>query len=156
MIGGRLLAWLAQHPTAAVVMLLCILTALSAFLVSFFSGPTSDGSPDAPGAQVTPYTLPAPTQHPPKARVDSAHKALHALGRACKTPLAQRDPETVRRPLGLIEIFATDFPSGGFRIDDESGTTLTLLIVVWDELKTCDPSLVPAVEELIPAEYRGD
>lgn len=155
MIGGRLVVWLARHPMAAVFVLLGVIVALTASLASLFSGPSSDAPPVGTDAEVAPYTLPPPTEHPPKNRVDAAHKALHALDRACKTPIAQRDPEAVRRPLDLMEAFATDFPSGGFRIDDEPGTTLALLIVVWDALKACDPSLVPEVEELIPAEYRG-
>ena len=68
--------------------------------------------------------------------------------------MATRAP-ALRRPLNRIERFAVDYPSGGFRIDDEPGTTLTLLVVVWNELKSCEPSLVAEVEILIPAEYRG-
>ncbi|NGZ99548.1 hypothetical protein G5V59_01750 [Nocardioides sp. W3-2-3] len=150
------MVWLARHPTAAVFVLLGVIAAFSASLVWLLSGSSSDAPGVRSDAQDAPYTLPTPTQHPPKNRVDAAHKALHALGRACKTPVARRDPEAVRRPLDLMEAFATDFPSGGFRIDDEPGTTLALLTVVWNELKTCDPSLVPEVEELIPAEYRGE
>ena len=156
MIVDRPVAWLVRHPVATVLLALGVVAAVSAALVSLATGP-SDGVPaGTPSAEVSPYTLPRPTQHPPQARVDSAHAALHALGRACRTPRAQRDPQTVRRPLDQVEAFADDFPSGGFRIDDEPGTTLALLFVVWDELKTCDPSVAPEIERRLPADYRSD
>ncbi|NHA01289.1 hypothetical protein G5V59_19420 [Nocardioides sp. W3-2-3] len=82
---------------------------------------------------MAPYTLPKPTQKPPRDRVEAAHKALHALGRACKVPAAEQGQDAVRRPLNELETFAQDFPAGGFRIDDEPGTTLALMIVVWDQ-----------------------
>lgn len=154
-IGGRPAVWLRRHPAAAVLLALGVIAAAGAALVSLFYVPSDGSPPSTPGAGVSPYTLPTPTQHPPRARVDSVHRALHALGRACQTPVQQRDPRTVRRPLDLIEAFAMDFPAGGFRVDDEPGTTLSLLFVVWDELKSCDPSLAPEVEKLIPSDYRG-
>ena len=41
-------------------------------------------------------------------------------------------------------------------MDDEQGFALAFLVVVCNELKSCDPSYVPAVERLIPAPYRGN
>jgi len=98
--------------------------------------------------------LPKPTQFPPRERVDQAHQALHAMARACKQPVAKRDADAVRRPVATMEKFARDFPRGGFSIDDESGSTLALLIVLRSELQECEPSLLPSVEALIPEEYR--
>jgi hypothetical protein len=53
-----------------------------------------------------------------------------------------------------MERFARDYPGGGFTIDDEPGTTLSLLVVLRYELQGCDPSLVPGVEELLPESFR--
>lgn len=151
--------WLARHPMVAVIALLAVLGALMATGAQLLARPTppSDAPPTASTseAEVAPYTLPTPTQHPPQHRVDEAHKALHALGRACEAPMLSRKPEQIRAPLDLIEGFATDYPSGGFSMDDEPGSTLALLVVVWDELKNCDPAYVPEVERLFPAKYRG-
>ena len=98
--------------------------------------------------------LPEPTEFPPRARVDQAHRALHGMGRACKQPMAAREPEAVRRPVAIMEQFARDFPRGRFTIDDEPGTTLALLIVLRSDLQECEPSLLASVEALIPEQYR--
>lgn len=151
-----LLVWLARRPMIAVVAALGVLGILAVSVLALYSRATTDAAPPpSPDAQVAPATLPSPTQHPPRGRVETAHQALHALGRGCETPLAQRKPRAVSEPLKVIETFATDFPGGGFTVDDESGTTLALLLVVWNQLKTCEPSLVPQIERLIPAQYRG-
>ena len=58
-------------------------------------------------------------------------------------------------PLDVIERFAADYPSGGFKLDDEPGSTLALMVVVWHELRPCAPANVPEIERLLPAKYRG-
>ncbi|MFC5175123.1 hypothetical protein [Nocardioides taihuensis] len=98
--------------------------------------------------------LPTPTQSPPQARVDAAHRALHATSRACRQPLATRGSASVRRPVEVMEQFARDYPNGGFTIDDEPATTLSLLVVLRYELQNCEPILVPGVEELLPGQFR--
>lgn len=50
-----------------------------------------------------------------------------------------------------MEQFARDYPNGGFAIDDEPGTTLSLQVVLRFELQSCEPTLVPSLEELIPS-----
>lgn len=155
MIGGRLAIWLTRHPMVAVIVVLVVigvLTATGAELLARHGAPTGGMTSDA---GVAPYGLPKPTQHPPRQRVDEAYKALHALGRACETPMLSRKPDQIRAPLDVIEEFATDYPNGGFSMDDEPGSTLALLVVVWDALKSCDPAYVPEVERLFPAKYRG-
>lgn len=98
--------------------------------------------------------LPTPTQFPPRERVEAAHGALHAMGRACKQPIGTRDRAAVVRPVEVMEQFARDYPNGGFTIDDEPGTTLSLLVVLRYELQGCDPTLVPKVEKLLPERFR--
>lgn len=119
------------------------------------------GAQGSPAAQstvseggVAPSVPPEPSQDAPQARVDQAHRALHALGRACRKPIAVRDPDAVSRPTGVIVAFARDHPGSGFRIDGEPGSTLTLLIVVRNVLESCDPMLVPKVDAFIPRAYR--
>lgn len=118
---------------------------------------TSDSRSDRPvlaEGGVAPSVLPEPTQFPPEDRVVQAHRALHAMGRACKQPRATRGPVAVRRPLAVMQEFARDYPRGGFRIDGEAGSTLALLIVLRFDLQECEPSLLPSVEALIPTQYR--
>lgn len=87
--------------------------------------------------------------------MEEAHRALHAMGRACRKRAADRDPKTVAGPARVMIHFARDYPRGGFTIDDEPGTTLSLLFVLRHELQKCDPSLVAGAEALLPERFRG-
>lgn len=106
------------------------------------------------GSRVAASILPASPQTPPRGRVVQVHQSLHGLHNACRLPAAARDRDVVRRDLAVFESFAEDFPRGGFTIDDESGSTLALLIAVRAELEWCEPVLLPRVESLIPPRYR--
>ena len=151
----RILVWLTGHPMSAVFLALALLGGTAWGIAYAFSErePRSE-RPVMAESGVAPSLLPKPTQFPPRSRVDQTHRALHAMGRACKQPVTTREPDAVRRPVGVMEEFARDYPNGGFRIDDEPGSTLALLIVLRSELQDCEPSLLPSVEALIPEEYR--
>ena len=151
----RVFLWLTRHPMSAVLLALALLGGSAWGIADAFSA--REPRPEQPviaESGVAPSVLPKPTQVPPRARVDQAHRALHAMGRACKQPMAAREPDAVRRPVARMMQFARDFPRGGFTIDDEPGSTLALLIVLRSELQGCEPSLLPSVEALIPEEYR--
>lgn len=154
---GRVFVWLIRHPMLAVVIALSALAIVAFGLAGARSGRGDDPAPDRP-VTVVPGTaqsrLPKPTQFPPKPRVEEMHRALHAMGRACKTPISRRDPATVSRPVELMERFARDYADGGFTIDGEAGSTLSLLVVLRYELQDCDPSMVPGVEKLLPERFR--
>jgi hypothetical protein len=60
----------------------------------------------------------------------------------------------VLRALRAIKRFVADHPNARFPIDDETGSTLSLLFVFRDELLTCAPSLVEGIASLIPGRYR--
>lgn len=152
---SRLFVWLLRHPMAAVVVLLVAIAVFATAGAQLLTRPSSPKVSSTREVEVAPYTLPTPTQYPPQRRVDAAHKALHELGRACETSTGGRRSQRIRAQVDVIEGFATDFPSGGFLMDDESASSLALLVVVWDELKSCDPDYVPQIERLIPVEYRG-
>lgn len=151
----RIVVWLAGHPMSAVFLALALFGGTAWGIAYAFSEREQRSErPVMAESGVAPSVLPKPTQFPPQERVDQAHRALHAMGRACKQSAAARDPDAVRRPVATMEEFARDFPRGGFTIDDESGSTLALLIVLRSELQDCEPPLVPSVEGLIPEEYR--
>ncbi|NYI77062.1 hypothetical protein BJ988_001710 [Nocardioides panzhihuensis] len=65
-----------------------------------------------------------------------------------------REHGAVSQPVAVIVAFARDYPGGGFTIDDEPGSTLTLLLVVRNELEACDPTQIPQLDEFIPQAYR--
>ena len=151
----RVVVWLAGHPMSAVFVALALLGGTAWGIAYAFSErePRSE-RPDFAESGVAASVLPEPTQFPPRARVEQVHRALHTMGRACKQSEATREPDAVRRPVAVMEEFARDYPTGGFRIDDEPGSTLSLLVVLRSELQACEPSLLPSVEALIPDEYR--
>ncbi len=152
---ARGVAWLVRHPMAAVIALLVATTAIALFAsraVRPDGAQQPTGSP--PRIGVAPSLLPEPTQTPPAGRVEAVHRSLHATGRACRIASADREPGAVRRPVTVMLQFARDYPGAGFRIDDESGSTLSLLVVLRYDLGTCHPALVPAVEALLPEELR--
>ena len=149
----RTIPWLIRHPMAMVFLLLALFGGAVWGLAQALAPRSTP--PERPGtveSGVAPSRLPEPTEFPPRQRVDEAHQALHAVGRACKKPTAAGD--AVRRAVAVMEKFARDYPNGGFTIDDEAGTTLALLIVLRSELEECDPTMLPSIEELIPEEYR--
>ena len=151
----RIVVWLAGHPMMAVFLALVLLGGTSWGIAYAFSA--REPRPERPvmaESGVAPSVLPKPTQFAPRARVNQAHRAFHAMGRACQQPVAAREPYAVRRPVAIMEQFARDFPRAGFTIDVEPGSTLALLIVLRSELQQCEPSLLPSVEVLIPREYR--
>lgn len=151
----RVVVWLCGHPMSAVFLVLALLGGTSWGIAYAFSErePRSE-RPVMAESGVASSVLPEPTQFPPRAPVDQVHRALHAVGRACKQPLAARESDAVGRPVAVLEGFAREYPNGGFRIDEEPGSTLALLIVLRSELQECEPSLLPGVEALIPEEYR--
>lgn len=155
-VRARIILWLLRHPMTAVFVALAIFAGTGFGLAGMFAGGRTDPAATRPVVVggTAESTLPVPTQFPPKARVEEAHRALHAMGRACEKPSSTRDPAAVRQPVEVMERFARDFPNGGFTIDDEPGSTLSLLVVLRYELQNCDPTLVPSVEELLPTRFR--
>lgn len=150
-----LVVWLAGHPMAVVVASLALLGVVGMSLASLLRTPDSS-TPMGASAMVARSVLPSPSSSPPVERVEQAHRALHALGRACETSGAKRRPGVLPHTVRVIERFAVDYPNGGFAMDDESGTTLALLVVVRFELQGCEPSLARRIEALIPDQYRGE
>lgn len=153
--GSAVVPWLARRPMVALLVALAVPTVIALVLAAALNNDSAPAEPETPAQEgVAEATLPEPTQFPPQSRVAATHRALHALGRACKQPLAIREPASVRRPVVVMEKFARDYPDGGFTMDDEPGSTLSLLIVLRYELQDCAPSLVPGVEGLIPRQFR--
>lgn len=169
MIRARVARFLVRHPLGAVIVLLAVLAVLAAVAYAgTIAGPVAESfggsessTPSAPapvgGALVAPDRLPAPKESLNDDEVEAPHQALHDLTRACKRPMTQGPPGTpqsVSAPLRIIEDFASRHPNAGFVVDDGSATTLTLLIVVRNELEACIPALIPRIDALIPAQYR--
>lgn len=152
---ARLVVWLLRHPMAAVALVLAAIAATGfGAVLAFAPRPAAPRPPAASMGVAAESRLPAPTEFPPPGRVAAMHRALHAMGRACQQPVRHRDPQSVLKPVAVMEQFARDYPKGGFSIDDEAGTTLSLMVVLRNELQNCDPSLVAGVEKLLPPRFR--
>ena len=119
-------------------------------LVVFAAGRPAEDRP--PATLLTP-TAERTYSRAPESEVRDVHEALHDLGDTC----AERDARSsaaVERPVSVILDFARRRPNARFEIDDESGSSLALLLVLQDELRTCAPSLLPRVQEVLPPEQR--
>ena len=93
----------------------------------------------------------------PVPEIEAVHGALHGLGTACAeapTPAGDAHARIDRHVAVLLE-FARRYPQARFPIDDESGTSLSLLLVVRQELEDCDPVHLPEVERLLPPRFRA-
>lgn len=97
--------------------------------------------------------LPQPEQTAPAAAVRPVHRALHTLGRVCKPGDDTNRTSQAEPSLAVILDFAHRYPNVRFPVHDETGTTLSLLFVARDSVRSCAPGLIPRVDRLIPSEY---
>ena len=110
---------------------------------------------DQSGAAKSPpnLTIPRPQDTAPAAAVKPVHRALHTLGRLCRRGAVDAKATQARRPVMVILAFARQYPNVTFPLDDETGTTLSLLFVARNEVTSCAPALTALVERLIPPEF---
>lgn len=92
---------------------------------------------------------------PAQAEVQPIHDALHDIAARCRPGAVADDPARVTRDTDVIRSFARRHPDVAFPIDDERGTTLSLLLVTRQALADCSPALAAAVDEELPTEYRS-
>lgn len=151
----RSVVWFERHPHVAVLGLLGVVTILALAVSSAIVALFIPAAP-VPGELDAPVVVPSPAQRPPQERVDAVHGALHALGKLCNQPEVNRGRRLLTRRFETVRKFAAQYPSGGFAIDGESGTTLGLLIVVRHELETCDPMLVRKIDAMVPPQFRAN
>lgn len=82
------------------------------------------------------------------------HKTLHDLPRLCR-PGRPDTRALTRATLALVRYYKR-FPSRRCRlqIDDESGSMLSALLVLRDELTGCSARLTKTVDEVLPTDIR--
>lgn len=97
---------------------------------------------------------PRPEEQAPKNESRRVHRALHAIGRICESGDTSERTALVRPQIETILGFARRFPDVSFPIDDETGSTVALLIVTRDGVRTCAPSLMGKVNGALPPEYQ--
>jgi len=94
--------------------------------------------------------VPHPKMQAPKIDAQRVHRELHAVGRVCPPDRTAR----VRPHVEAILEFARRYPNVSFPIDDETGTTVSLLILTRYSLRTCAPELADRVNHALPSRYQ--
>lgn len=86
--------------------------------------------------------------------VQPVHDALHDIAARCRPGTAADDPRRVAHDAAVFMSFALRYPRAEFSIDDERGTTLSLLLVARQALTDCAPGAAAQIDRLLPTEYR--
>lgn len=139
-------------PGAAwLVALLVVVVALGA--VGLITRPGTRGSGSGPADTATPSST-ASAVSPPAAEVRPVHGALHDLDARCKPGASSKVQIGLARDADRIVAFARRYPNARFPIDDETGSTLSLLLVARQSLRTCAPAAAATVDGALPPQYR--
>lgn len=140
--------------TVLVVAVISALALATVLALVLWPQPHSPQGTEAPAVIVSSPPAPSYTDVPTD-EVVQVHTALHGLGEACSVETPSRSLETVERHLSTLLAFARRYPDGAFEIDDEDATSLSLLLVLQDELRSCAPSQIPRVQALLPHRFRA-
>lgn len=135
---------------AAIAGLLLVVTVVAVLVVR------SLPAPQPPKVPSTTRSLEVSGDAPAAAEVQLVHDALHDIAARCPPEVSPDDPASVRRDAATILSFARRHPRAAFPIDDEMGTTVSLLLVTRQPLTTCAPRVAEMVNDQLPAEYRSD
>ncbi len=95
-------------------------------------------------------------RQPTKAEVEVLHRELHFLDRACRDDLTRGERQRVGRDVGGFLAFAERYPNGEFRIDGETGRTVSLLLVVREAFERCAPAAATRIDRALPEELRQE
>lgn len=87
--------------------------------------------------------------------VQPVHDALHDIAARCRPGAAADDPRRVAQDAAVMMSFARRYPQAEFPMDDERGTTLSLLLVARQALTDCAPAAAAAVDDQLPTEYQS-
>jgi hypothetical protein len=89
------------------------------------------------------------------AQAAPVHDALHDLDARCTKANAPGATHAIVRDTDVIVAFSERYPDAIFPIDDETGKTLSLLLVVRQSLRACAPELVSRLDALLPLDLRS-
>ncbi|KPC71789.1 hypothetical protein ADL35_32930 [Streptomyces sp. NRRL WC-3753] len=91
---------------------------------------------------------------PPTAQVRPVHEALHDIDAACGTNGGHSGRTSLTRDVDTVIDFSRRYPEARFPIDDETGSTLSLLLVTRQSMRDCAPALAARVDRALPPDYR--
>jgi len=96
----------------------------------------------------------APAVTPPAAQVRPVHEALHDIDATCRAKGQSGEQTSLARDADTVIAFSQRYPDARFPIDDETGTTLSLLLVTRQGLRGCAPVLAARVNQALPLDFR--
>lgn len=89
-----------------------------------------------------------------RAQTADVHHDLHVIARVCG-PGSRDRSRLVADPASTILRFARRWPDARFPIHDEVGTSVSLLMVTREALKSCAPRWSRAANLELPTQYRS-
>ncbi|MBP0456040.1 hypothetical protein [Streptomyces montanisoli] len=90
----------------------------------------------------------------PTPQVRPVHQALHDIGAKCPPDAGSSSATSLTRDVDRILAFAHAYPHARFAVDDETGSTLSLLLVTRQAMRTCAPAEAGRVNQALPVAYR--
>lgn len=91
---------------------------------------------------------------PPTAQVRPVHQALHDIDATCRAKAGDGERTSLTHNVDTIIDFSRRYPEARFPIDDEAGSTLSLLLVTRQSMRDCAPALAIRVNRVLPPDYR--
>ncbi|MEU0680133.1 MULTISPECIES: hypothetical protein [Streptomyces] len=82
------------------------------------------------------------------------HDALHTIDARCRAKGGDVEQAALTRDVDTIIDFSRRYPDARFPIDDETGRTLSLLLVTRQSLRDCAPALAARVDRALPSDFR--
>ena len=158
-----------RTPTIVVVAIVAVVTVLAALVAGVLIA-TTPGSVTRgvlTSSSNPPRSAPVITEHLDRRTAQPVHDALHDIAARCPTEtgptpatigpdqLSTSDRRQLKQDAALIVSFARRHPHAQFPIDDEQGTTLSLLLVAREALGPCSPAAAQTANELLPTEYQS-
>ena len=89
------------------------------------------------------------------AQTADVHDALHDLDARCTRASTPGATQAIAHDTDVIVAFSERYPDAVFPIDDETGRTLSLLLVARQSLRRCAPYLVSRIDALLPFDLRS-
>lgn len=90
----------------------------------------------------------------PAPEVRRVHDALHDMVLQCSARVDSRRLARIEQDVEVVLSYARSYPTSQLPIDDETGTSLSLLLATREDLRTCAPEAAAKVDRQLPRELR--
>lgn len=90
----------------------------------------------------------------PAADVARIRTALHDMGARCHPGIDTATKHRIDGDVDQLITFARRYPNARFSIDDETGSSVDLLLIAATEMRTCAPAAAARANLELPAQLR--